>query len=79
MSRPNGTVIKLSLPYKKKIAMKNVKVNTTLTNLKPLHAKCVITAYNELNADEETMKRGWQLTGLCSRKSKSIDDEKSQW
>lgn len=76
---------KIKIGIQNNIPIKDIKVDTTLTTLKPKHAGWVVTAYNKLKKDKKCMMRGWQLMGLSARPDKindksvermDVDDEK---
>ena len=57
--------------------IKNIKVDLTLSNLKPKHAQWISTVYEKLKANRSVMMRGWELLGLKRRREVvAIEDEK---
>ena len=76
-----GNQIKIGL--QKKIPIKDIRIDTTLGVLKPVQARCVLTAYNALKRDKQCVIRGWKLMGLSAKSKKkskfqSNDDEKQE-
>ncbi len=49
---------------KKNLDVKDIKVDLTLTNLKPLHARWVIHAFDKMKEDTECLVAGWEKAGI---------------
>ena len=55
-----------------------VKVDTTLTFLKPIHAQWVQTAFGKLKDNKTAMKKGWAMMGLNKSKKREHVEEKKE-
>ena len=69
----------LMMQLKQGIPMKEIKIDATLTYLKPIHAGCVITAWKKLKKNTAAMKKGCELMGLNKKPNRHHGaEEKTQ-